>query len=850
MRWLCVLVLAGLAAQAAAQDSVLSYPNIFSDHVEDWTPDSYVLECGPPDGPERPEPADYSCVTIQTREMLETHLGGASVYYQWTHLGSPDGLGPVIDSYAAAVDATRKVVRIFAEPVAGGAAYLNADCGDSPDQYIAIDPASIQRQPKVIVAQSGAHELHHGVFYGATPGGGCDIAEWIREGMADAISFDYSRRHLPAMFPITAAYWKDRATGLRPYNVPLSYDFASGPLRSSEYKTSSLWNFLAWRYHVGGFSYSQDYMDNFTEAHRGDDFAALEWLDAQLKADEEVGMGLYRVFPAFLTDFIGLWDSGDFPESYSRTEWIAHGFNGCETVTVSPADPYKEIDIGVRAMTGRCLTVRVEGLEPQHAAFVKIGAFTDALEISDGLHLGFGFTDDQSAFNCARAARTGALPRELIGCVIEPVTGVFEHGSRSISSARMWLANSVEPELAQQRNIRAGAGIENVYVLSYVPSVLEKGRMAPARPNRATRDPRMFSVKLGIGLEVSELTVDGKPVTRPASDPTRTRLRTKAMGSVGSADRTMDQLVPFTTGYLDTEGVLDDGARPLQTRDPGTILPGLSAFAQLTLTDTSVDPHGLPFNVKDTHPKVSYRVYLEKVAAGQTGRVEGYAIGNDPDLPREHMLANPRDAPAEVIIEENSATVFGARIRATLCEFDLRDMRAGGPRCLREVQVSGRIVKPFAFLYRYGGTLRSIETEGERIYNATTPATTAALGPTGPGVPGTPAPGGGGAGGGGGEGVGTSDNTGACDCACPAPPAADRTGICEVTCATRWSRCAPALEDETGGPSAEIEEPDVEKLLSDAGLPEDTRRAIIRSLDGLPPSAREEVLDAYREQAE
>lgn len=856
--WLALAVALALPLPVArAQESFLSYPNIASDHVAGWSPNIFEFECGTPEGPERPAQADYSCVTLATREIFELTLDRAAAFYQAQGHWSPDGLGPVIDSYAAedARDTVYDVVRTYADPASTAIAYVQPlECGEDPDMFMVIVPSGIEAQPKLVMSQTSAHELHHAILYGGTPGGGCGLADWVVEGMADALGWDFARKRLSSMFPVTHSAWKRRAVGQRMYNVPLNYDFSinAGPLATAEYRTSSLWNHIARRFHGGSFTYTRNYLHRYDKSQRNSDLGALKWLDAQLKADPEIRRGLYGVYPGFLTDYAGLWDSGDFGERFSRSDWLSKSFGSCLKAQVSPAAPYFEIDLGLRAMTGRCLSVEITGVEPQHAAFVKIGAFTGSVEVSDSLHLGFAFTNDQSGFNCAREARTGKLPRPLIGCPIEPVTGVFEHGGQSISSSRMWMANMIDPGLASQEETSAGAGIENVYILSYVPPVLEEARLVPARLNPNTSDPRMFDVKLGIGLEVSDLTVDGQQVSDPGADPDRSLKRKKALGATGNSDYTLDQLQPPTTGYIDTEGMMEGifpdwvgMTEPLDfVRRPAAFLEaGYSPFASMVLTEAVVDPHGLPFSVWDHFPETTYHIFAKGMRPGATGGFQGVVFGHYKGLPQTHILTNKRETWARIHVEENSATVFRAKVSATLCEYDMLDTRQGGSPCLREVRISGSIVKPFAFLYRPGGTLRSLETPGEKLYNGYGAFGLPALLSGGGGSSG----GGGGAGGGGGPGMSGGGSSGGgmadCDCACPPGSAPGQPRQCQAICAARWAQCQPPPKGDTDAGA-----PDLEALFEKAGVPGSARGAMMQSLEMLPPSARDEMIRTLEEQ--
>ena len=784
--------------------------------LSNWLPGTFELVCGQASGPLRPAPPNFACFPGNSKAIFESHLGSVLSEYRSMGLWSPDGFGPVIDAYEVPgfVGPQRlgKRVRVFGEGMRRATASITRRCSDDVRMWMKIDPAKGAGQPEWGIAKTSGHELHHAVKNSAVEDTGCDAPKWIFEGIADSFAFEYSRRQVPSAYPISGnSFWKKRAVGLRRYDLRPGYEFQydSGGRRVSipgmsdaPYRTSSLWNFLSNRFHGGSLKFTRAYIDRIGKADWKTEADALRWLDRQLRADPNVpGDGLYTFYPAFLTDFTALWDSGDFPESYTWQTWLTEGFGGCERVQLSPAQPYTELDVEVRPIAGRCFQVEITGLSQNATAAVKVGAVSAKLDIADSLHLGLAFTSDASGFNCARAAREKRISRRLFGCVIEPVTGAFEQPSASVSAARFWLGNMLEPGLAlamgrtqagAQTPGTGGSVIENTYVLSFVP------------PSLDDIDFRPKPVKLLFGLEIATLSVNGGAVAPTAADPARERKQTRAMGGVGGANPELDLLMPYTTGYIDTEGVVESmmpGYSEMQQSmaDIGAMARGLlppdaSAFSQVVLTDAVVDQHGLPFNVKDSVANATYYVGAEGIAPGVTGSFAGMAYGQDPAMPPHHTLFSPEESPARITVLENSASVYRARVEAELCEYDMLSTRKGGPHCLRRVRISGSITKPFAFLYRPGGTLRSLETPGEKILNGSWQRGVrdeeggGGGGPP-PGVGGPGAPSGGGGGGSGGGGGGAAES--GCDCSCPSGGTADRAILlCGAVCATEWAQCA------------------------------------------------------------
>lgn len=779
-----------------ASSQILVFPNILSETVNDWQPIFFELECGPPDGPARPGRRDVSCVTDAARDNIELYLSWAAMLYRDRKYWSPDGLGPVIGSYRVP---GRKVVRVFADPTSSYVAYVRwlEDCAGKPNILMAIVPAKFESRQEYLFALTMAHELHHAIDNGGPTKylePGCSRPKWVTEGIADALGFDFAKHAVPWAFPLYDG-WAEREDGLRPYYVPLHFDFTGiKGQTNAEYETSSFWNYLARRYHRNRYKYTQRYLGNQAPTYANGKADVLRWLDQQLQKDTRIKSPLYIVFPSFLTDFAGQWAPGGIVEQLYQSTLMTKVFGGCKIVNLSPADNFKEFDLGLHAVSGKCLSVRISGLGPSDLASVKIGALSHREEIVDSLHLGFAFTNDQTGFNCAQATRKGKLPPGIAGCLLEPVTGIFETPVESWSAARMWNGSSIEkghgtkadPKNKYMSNPaqHVGAEIENVYILSYVPTEPWEEKLAGKPP---------VTVRIGIGLDVTSLSVDGSDVSTGASDGTRSSTRKRAAGALGNKPTATDRIHPASTGYVDLGPVENLFGQPVidQTGAMNDQFVGEVGFGVETfrLAEVEVKPLGGSVPIDDEELEVLREFTVatnRKLPVGTTGTFEAGISGIERDRPGI-LLVTPKDETATLTVLENSRGAFRARIQGRVCELDMNAARAGNPKeCKPFHTISGEISKPFAYLYQVDNELVSHQTEGEKLYNKYMVARS--------GSGGASASGAGSASTSPGTGSASSSGTNAggalnCSCACP-DQVAPQTAQCQAQCVPQLAACS------------------------------------------------------------
>ena len=456
----------------------ITFP-IAQSNVENWQPTQFDILCGAVGGPINPDPRDTSCVCPNDDATVggiclrpspelawESHLQLAAKEFRDLQFHSPDGFGPVISDHGTGVPK----VRIYASPLEGASARVDGirkwlpvdECHPGALARMTIDPSAIHMTDDEFIAYLAAHELYHTVQNALPEGrkrlnsrrGGCLRPKWIIEGHATTIGIDYSRKRYPREFPARDGLAKDHMSGLRPYHWPLHVRFPDQPpiriglpprKSFTAYKTSSFWLHIGDRYRKGDFHFIQDYQINAAPTYGDGKEDWLQWLDRNLLRDQKVKTPLYRVYPGFLTHFLGAWDKGGVGDFYLKSSWTKAAFGKCLELKLSPAMPFAYTEAKLKAMSGRCVSVTINGLTGTQLASVKLAAYTTRQHVDD-LHMGFAYTNDRTGFNCGHAVRTHRIPRGKLECLLEPVTSYEQNtGDPDEPATRYWNGILVEP---------------------------------------------------------------------------------------------------------------------------------------------------------------------------------------------------------------------------------------------------------------------------------------------------------------------------------------------------------------------------------------------------------------------
>jgi hypothetical protein len=292
--------------------------------------------------------------------------------------------------------------------------YLGLHCsGGSPREPVIVLDADQLLDPGTgrLTAFGTAiviHELIHAV-QAAFPALHCDTdppGQWIREGSADAIAWDLTRRLRGPGSPSEDRY---HAWGGRDYSVRLPVPGATGD--PPGYTTSSFWRYLA--EYAGmtpvppgpehdAWSVDYSYLVQLLGRHMGarDCFmprdpcrAELAWLDDGLR--DLFGLSLREVFGRFIQAYsqygrfrVAFSEGGD--ASRSQEDWLETSFThesewGCPTVRLGPGQAPGSREFVVSSfdpVAARCWKLDVDGFQEMPAIRVTARGLRDAVELN------------------------------------------------------------------------------------------------------------------------------------------------------------------------------------------------------------------------------------------------------------------------------------------------------------------------------------------------------------------------------------------------------------------------------------------------------------------------------------
>jgi hypothetical protein len=666
----------------------------------------------------------------------------------------------------------------------------------------------------------------------------CYPPRWITEATADAVGIDFMRRTVPNSFPPQEGQEEAaNIMGARRYDLPLNQ-----PGSTIGYDTNSFWMYLAEQYHNSNFTFIERYLSipaPIYESANGPTGDWLRWLDDRLKLDNTVDTPLYLVYPQFLTYFAGEWAKGGAAENVSKVKWLTTVFGGCETVTLTPEKPYVEFNLNLSKVSGKCIEVNVKGIESSDLVSIKVGAETETEIIADSLHLGLAYTTDRTEFNCSTATREGKFDGRRVGCLIEPVTGVFNDLGLKNAAARMWHASSLERGYGGADG-PPDASVQNTYVMSFVPT----------EPWQSKMDGMLFAkVKVGVGLEWSTLTVDGSNVNTGQDDGTRSAPRTRAAATIGIHPLETDRMIPPSAGRIDI-GPVGIGRNEMNLSNllGGKTINSLlqsaagASFGTGAVTFRLAEVEVIPIdNITPEEELTVTREFMvmmgELLPPGAKGTFDGSIMGTDKDN-SDIIFYSPEKAPAKITVVENSHGVFHVKVDGIVCEMNFKYARFGKVElCARSFFVSGEMTKPFAYLYRAETELTSKWTLGEHWYDWYKVSRSAR------GAMASDLYGGGNSFSSEDGGRTSSDSDGGaiqCECACPnvAVPSTDR---CVGQCYAQLQSCEAV--PQTASPAAQLEK--FTDLLNERGLPADVNEMLTSDFSTMSSETREYIIEQY-----
>lgn len=709
-----------------------------------WEPDKFEVFCGKQTGDEdvyRPEnrfwyanrygedvdvAQEPRCLSESRAELVADYAALALDVYK--SLGfeapGPNRLGPVVLGRDG-----KPSVRLFINRENNGIANTVSPCfrsGRPPDperlSIMNFTPRYVNDFPPPRALHIIAHEVFHVVQNGQAYQDYPDtqrcgeIPGWLHEGTADALGMHVTYRRFPNYRPELSVLGALSFYALRPYNRAFTWEGDTekddqGNTILANYRSSSFWQHLADHYYGGSYAYLSDFLAVPDLTFGGDDW--LNWLDALLR-NRDVGSGepFYLLFPDFLANY-AMWGRDRYP-NIGEEEWLKRAFGGCEEITLSPDRPASGLNLDLEMVSGRCIRVRVEGVEAGDLAQVKFMAYDRSAEALDNLHMAHADLSDKVLGAPGLEGGCYKLEEQARGkpaCLIKPYTGQRE-GSDGI-----WVKTWSSP-----RQEATEGAFENLYILAHTP-------VRPKDSQHSHKAPSQ-SVGLSIGLDHMKLITN-------ATGPVR-----KATASV---NMTSTERIPMKGSEAPGGGV--PGGVPGFGADALSKLPFqinvLSVSdklgAGLTIVELTANDLLSGAKLAPTH-----RLVLQPESAihfGSTGRFptrvtlsNEHAMGQLNDLPE---AVSPGDAFAQaqkIAALVNSGMMAGgdnvgrAEIEVLAFNDDLLHLRASGNYCrmndadrktgaCRNPQVfEGEVITPFGWVWDGAQQFVSTDTEGMKLY--------------------------------------------------------------------------------------------------------------------------------------
>lgn len=404
-------------------------------YVRNWQPAAAAMQCvAQPhvNGIPAVSPLDGSCMDSGLRSRFENEYSRIAAWMSRGRLHSPDYLRPVVpspgsDALLLYVNPSRDDYAAYASPCSndvrtrgvGGIIEFNND------------PARLNQPgvPSAVLVHEIAHAVQFASAFALTDVRFCKgtrltpVLNWVREGTADALAWEYVRTYLPNEWKVLinrgSKLWK-RAAGLRPYDHPLQFREATAGgendyLYSKQQNyASSFWRHLAWRYHGGDVRFVRSLFDTRIDAPND----WTRWANDVLKRDRTTRDGFYTTYPTFIADWASMNTTDKFKSAgIPDAVWRKALFAGCPTIDVRKGLS-KYVDFTLKQLSAKCIKLKVDGLNEDEIGTIRIfGSATGGAPIEE-LHL------SEIERISADKRRCSEILDSIVGLGQKPIPGV------------------------------------------------------------------------------------------------------------------------------------------------------------------------------------------------------------------------------------------------------------------------------------------------------------------------------------------------------------------------------------------------------------------------------------------
>ena len=261
------------------------------------------------------------------------------------------------------------------------------------DLRVDLSRAIVDGKPVDRTFDDLAHELFHNVQRAYQLSAELEHGSWILEGQAQALGMEAAKRlrGIDVEKGKSQVYW----LGGRGYFRPLPTE-----THDENYRTASFWRYIGehvaaaktnGRAGLARIDPDYGYLAKIFNKHqfKGPATAAgdLKWLDNAL--EKEVGLGLDRLYPNFISTFAGYAPvRQSVPPVRSRVtedQWLVGLFGLCPSVSLGLGNPSASVKAALRKNASRCFKADVSGTGRFD---ISMQVHADTAKVLEDLHIG------------------------------------------------------------------------------------------------------------------------------------------------------------------------------------------------------------------------------------------------------------------------------------------------------------------------------------------------------------------------------------------------------------------------------------------------------------------------------
>ncbi len=156
-----------------------------------------------------------------------------------------------------------------------------------------------------------------------------------------------------------------------------------------------------------------------------DSFNALPALDDFLdRADGRPAKGLQHIYPQFVADYAGWWETRTTPD-LGEERWLNKSFGGCPEIPLDEVTAQGFVDLDIATLSARCVDIVLSGTLPTSTPELELFVSSEDVEI-DEFYLSFARATGLfgGTVSCREILDSGRVPARSMPCVLDPNQGL------------------------------------------------------------------------------------------------------------------------------------------------------------------------------------------------------------------------------------------------------------------------------------------------------------------------------------------------------------------------------------------------------------------------------------------